>query len=106
MSSAYGGIPLWKRPIIANNVIALLGSHWPVCATSQRFLANVVLAGINCQQDGYVGDAGLDVAGLPNAESIVIGAANRDLAPLLDFNGRRRDADPDIGAYESPPTAR
>jgi Right handed beta helix region len=100
MSSAYGSVRLWKRPIIANNVIALLGSRWPVCATAQQFLANVVITGINCQQDGYVGDAGLDAAGRPNAESVVIGAANRDLAPPLDFTGRRRDADPDVGAYE------
>ena len=106
MSSNYGSVRLWKRPIIANNVIALLGSHWPVCATAQQFLANVVITGINCQQDGYVGDPGLDAAGRPQPESILIGAANRDLAPPLDFTGRRRDADPDIGAYESPPTAR
>jgi hypothetical protein len=64
------------------------------------------MTGINCQQDGYVGDPDLDAEGRPNAESIVIGAANRDLAPPLDFSGRRRDADPDIGAYESLPTAR
>ena len=102
MSSNYGSVRLWKRPIIANNIIALLGSHWPVCATAQQFLANVVITGVNCQQDGYVGDAGLDAEGRPSAESVVIGAANRDLAPLLDFTGRRRDADPDIGAYELP----
>jgi hypothetical protein len=91
MSSAYGGIPLWKRPIIANNVIALLGSHWPVCATAQQFLANVVINGINCQRDGYVG---------PEDEAILVGAANRDLAPPIDYTGRRRDANPDIGAFE------
>ena len=32
MSSAYGGVRLWKRPIIADNVIALLGDRWPVYA--------------------------------------------------------------------------
>jgi hypothetical protein len=100
MSSAYGSVRLWKRPIVANNVIALLGSRWPVCATSQQFLANVILAGINCQQDGYVGDAGLGAAGRPEAESIVVGLANRDLASPVDFTGQRRDADPDVGAYE------
>jgi parallel beta helix pectate lyase-like protein len=102
MSSNYGSVRLWKRPIVANNVIALLGSHWPVCATAQQFLANVVITGINCQQDGYVGDPGLDAAGRPTAESIVVGAANRDLAPPIDFTGRRRGADPDVGAYQSP----
>jgi hypothetical protein len=91
MSSAYGSVRLWKRPIVANNVIALLGSRWPVCATSQQFLANVVITGVNCQQGGYVG---------PEDESVLVGAANRDLAPRFDFTGRRRDADPDVGAYE------
>jgi hypothetical protein len=91
MSSNYGSVRLWKRPIVANNVIALLGSRWPVCATSQQFLANVVITGINCQPDGYVG---------PEDESVLVGAANRDLAPPIDYTGRRRDADPDVGAYE------
>jgi hypothetical protein len=106
MSSAYGSVRLWKRPIIANNVIALLGSHWPVCATAQQFLANVVINGINCQEDGYVGDPGLDAGGRPQPESVLIGAANRDLATRFDFTGRRRDADPDIGAYEAAAAAR
>jgi len=100
MSSAYGSVRLWKRPIIANNIIALLGGHWPVCATAQQFLANVVITGINCQRDGYVGEPGLDAHGYPQAESILVGAANKDLAPPIDYTGRRRDADPDIGAYE------
>src|SRR5262249_1449950 len=42
MSSKYGGVRLWKRPIVANNVIALLETAWRVCAASQRFIANVV----------------------------------------------------------------
>ena len=100
MSSLYGGIPRWKRPIVANNVIALLDTTWPVCAASQRFLSNVVVAGKNCDALGDVGPDGLDAAGRPHAGSVVIGAANRHYAPAVDFTGRRRDAEPDIGAYE------
>jgi hypothetical protein len=100
MSSKYGGIRLWKRPIVANNVIALLRTSWRVCAASQRFIANVVLRGTNCAEDGYAGRDDLDSAGRPGADSIVIDAANRHYAPRVDMTGRRRDAQPDIGAFE------
>ena len=100
MSSKYGGVRLWKRPIVANNVIALLGTAWRVCGASQRFIANVVLRGKNCAADGYAGSDDLDAAGRPRSDSVVIGAANRHYAPPVDITGRRRDAQPDIGAYE------
>lgn len=100
MSSKYGGVRLWKRPIIANNVIALLDTSWRVCGASQRFIDNVVLRGRNCAADGYAGEDDLDASGRPRSDSVVIGAANRHYAPPLDITGRRRDAQPDIGAYE------
>jgi hypothetical protein len=100
MSSKYGGIRLWKRPIVANNVIALLGTAWRVCGASQRFIANVVVRGTNCAADGYAGSDDLDATGRPRSDSVVIGAANRHYAPPVDITGRPRDAQPDIGAYE------
>ena len=100
MSSLYGAVRRWKRPIVANNVIALLDSSWRVCGASQRFLENVVLEGKNCEPEGVVGADDLDSAGRPYADAVVIDAANRHYAPLVDFTGRRRDAQPDIGAYE------
>jgi hypothetical protein len=100
MSSLYGGLNLWKRPIIANNVIGLLDDAWRVCSASQRFLDNIVLRGRKCARPDDAGEIDLDPAGRPHWDSIVIGAANRDLAPRVDFTGRRRDADPDVGAYE------
>jgi hypothetical protein len=100
MSSKYGGVRLWKRPIVANNVIALLGTSWRVCGASQRFLDNIVLRGRNCAADGYAGADDLDATGRPAADSEVIGAANRHYAPSVDITGRRRDAQPDIGAFE------
>ena len=39
-------------------------------------------------------------AGRPHWDSKAIGLANRHLAPATDFTGRRRDAEPDAGAYE------
>jgi hypothetical protein len=100
MSSAYGGVRLWKRPIVANNIIGLLETSWRVCAASQRFVANVVLRGRNCAAEGYTGDADLDGAGRPHWDSAALDAANRYYAPPNDFTGRPRDTDPDIGAYE------
>ena len=100
MSSRYGGVRLWKRPIVANNVIALLETSWRVCAASQRFLANVVLDGKNCNHDNVAGEDLLEPDGRPLSGALVISAANRHYAPRIDVTGRRRDAQPDIGAYE------
>jgi hypothetical protein len=100
MSSLYGGVRRWKRPIVANNVIALLETSWRVCAASQRFLRNVVMDGTNCAAADYAGAIDLDAFGRPLADSAVIGLANRHYAPPIDATGRRRDARPDIGAYE------
>jgi hypothetical protein len=100
MSSKYGGVRLWKRPIVANNVIALLDTAWRVCAASQRFLANLVLKGRNCEPTGPLGPDDLDSSGRPRGDSTVIASANRHYAPPIDMTGRLRDAQPDIGAYE------
>ena len=100
MSSKYGGVRRWKRPIVANNVIALLQTSWRVCAASQRFLQNVVMEGKDCTAADYVGPVDLDRFGRPRPDSMVIGLANRHYAPQTDITGRRRDSQPDIGAYE------
>ena len=100
MSSKYGGVHRWKRPIVANNVIGLLETSWRVCAASQRFLANVVLDGKNCRAADYSGPDALSPDGHPLSTSAVIAGANRHYAPRIDVTGRRRDAEPDIGAYE------
>ena len=48
MSSRYGGVQRWKRPIVANNVIALLETPGRVCLAAQRFIQNVVIQGKGC----------------------------------------------------------
>jgi hypothetical protein len=103
MSSLYGGVRRWKRPIVANNVIALLQTSWRVCAASQRFLRNLVIEGNDCTADDYAGPADLDHFGRPRPDSMVIGLANRHYAPPTDITGRQRDTQPDIGAYEYRP---
>jgi hypothetical protein len=100
MSTRYGSVKRWKRPIVANNVIALLETPGRVCGMSQRFIGNLVVRGRSCARDDYVGPLDLDASGRPRADSPVIDGANRHYAPRTDATGRPRAGPPDIGAYE------
>ena len=100
-SSLYGGVPRRLRPVVANNVIALLGQQWPVCDAARVFAANVVLHGQACTSSNVVGPAELDARGRPTAQSaLLIDQASRRWAPSRDITGRRRGPVSDIGAYE------
>ena len=104
MSSRYGSVPRWMRPIVANNVLALLETPGRVCGFSQRFVANLVLKGRSCSRNDVLpGSAELDGRGRPRAGSPVIDGANRHFAPPRDATGRRRTGRPDIGAFEYRP---
>jgi hypothetical protein len=100
MSSRYGSVPRWKRPIVANNVIALLETPARVCNGSQRFISNVVVQGKTCWGSELIGSPNLDGRGRPRPASTVIDGANRHYAPARDAIGRRRTGRPDIGAFE------
>ena len=100
MSSRYGSVKRWKRPIVANNVIGLLEMPARVCNGSQRFINNIVIQGRSCSKSDRVGPASLDWRGRPKADSTVIDGANRHYAPATDATGRRRSGAPDIGALE------
>jgi hypothetical protein len=100
MSSRYGAVPRWKRPIVANNVIALLETPARVCNGAQRFVGNLVVRGRSCSETDFVGPADLDARGRPSAVSILIDTASREYAPATDVTGRRRLGPPDIGAFE------
>ena len=100
MSSRYGSVERWKRPVIANNVIALLNTPNYVCSVAGRFVQNLVIRGRTCSRAEAVGPLGLDGRGRPRAHSPVIDSANRHYAPATDVTGRRRRGRPDIGAFE------
>ncbi len=100
MSSRYGAVERWKRPVIANNVLGLLERRAHVCSSALRFISNAVLRGTGCTSSDRVGPAGLDGRGRPGASSSVIDQANRHYAPRTDATGRRRGGRPDIGAFE------
>ena len=88
MSSRYSIVPRWKRPIVANNVIALLDTPARVCNGSQRFISNVVVQGKSCSESDRTGSPDLDGRGHPRRTSAVIDGANRHYAPSHDATGQ------------------
>jgi hypothetical protein len=100
MSSRYGSVPRSKRPIVANNVIALLETPGRVCLAARRFVSNVVVRGRTCSDLNHVGSAGVDGYGRPQQGSVVIDGASAQFAPANDATGRPRRGAPDIGALE------
>lgn len=103
MSSRYGGVERAKRPVVANNVIAVLAMPGRVCLAAREFVGNIVVRGRGCTPYDLVGSAGVDGRGRPRAGSAVIGGAAPEWAPALDATGRRRLGAPDIGALEYRP---
>jgi hypothetical protein len=100
MSSRYGGVPRSARPLLANNVIGLLQTPWPVCSVARSF-HNVVVRGTRCSLSDRVGAAALDAEGRPTPEStLLVDRADPRQAPPRDFTGHRRVGRPDVGAYE------
>jgi len=100
MSSKYGGVLRRKRPIVVNNVIAVLEKRRHICSASRLFAYNVVLAGTGCSDSDRVGPAGLDRTGRPRQGSPVVDTALRRYAPHVDWTGHRRSGPPDVGALE------
>jgi hypothetical protein len=101
VSSLYGALAPRLRPLIVNNVIALLRDKWPVCEAVRASISNVVVDGTPCSSSDQAGDPVLDDRGRPTADStLLLDRANRRYAPRRDITGRLRGPAPDIGAYE------
>ena len=100
MSSKYGSVQRRKRPIIANNVLALLKKRAHICSAARLFARNLVIRGTGCSASDRVGPANLDGRGRPRRLSSAVDAALRRYAPRTDSTGRRRSGAPDIGAHE------
>jgi hypothetical protein len=97
----YGGYSRRERPLLVNNVIALLRTWGRVCFGARGSISNVVLDGRRCSRSDEVGPVYLDRRGRPTVRSqLLIDAANASHAPSHDMTGRRRRGAPDIGAYE------
>jgi hypothetical protein len=103
----YGGYSRRQRPLIVNNVIALLHTWGRVCFGARGSISNVIVRGHRCSRSDRVGYAYLDRRARPTARSrLLIDKANRRHAPSEDMTGRRRGRAPDIGAFEYGATAR
>lgn len=101
INSRYRALPYDVRPVLANNVLAVLERRWPTCKAVQVSVANVIAHGRVCTPADRIADPRLDGAGRPTARStVLIGQAARRYAPARDASGRRRDESPDIGAFE------
>jgi len=101
MSSRYSTLPRRERPLLANNVIGVLASPWPVCRVVRASVSNVVAKGVTCSRSDTSGPVDLDPRGRPTADStLLIDVGSRRYAPPTDITGRRRGPDPDVGAYE------
>ena len=103
MSSKYGSVLRRKRPVVANNIIALLAKRAHICSAAQLFAHNIVIRGTSCSPSDQVGPAGLNGDGRPRRASPVVNAALRRFAPPVDMHGRVRRGAPDIGALEYRP---
>jgi hypothetical protein len=101
MSSVYWSLQRSKRPLVANNVIGLLEVPHHVCSVARVAVSNVVLRGVACRGANVVGEVHLDAHGRPTAGStLLIDRGSHSLSVRRDIEGRLRDAQPDIGAYE------
>jgi hypothetical protein len=94
-------VPHGERPILANNVIRLARNPRQLCDWARWSVSNVILNGAGCSASDVVGDPRLDRRGRPTSGStLTIDRADARWATLYDFDWKRRDAQPDIGAYE------
>jgi hypothetical protein len=101
MSSVYWSLQRSKRPLLVNNVIGLLEVPHHVCSVARSAVSNVVLRGVACRGANVVGQVHLDAHGRPTAGStLLIDQGSPGLRVRRDIDGRLRDTQPDIGAYE------
>ena len=101
MSGRYWGLQRRKRPLLANNVIALVRDPHYVCSVAGKAIENVVLRGVACRGPNRLGPVHLDPLGRPTAASaLLIDRGSKGFGARRDIDGRPRDIRPDIGAYE------
>jgi len=101
IKGSYAFLPRRLRPILANNVIRLVATPRVLCGVVRVSMTNVIERGVACSGTDVVGDAGLDAHGRPTARSsLTIDRASQPWRTRYDVRGFRRDARPDIGAYE------
>jgi hypothetical protein len=97
-------LPERDRPVLANNMLHVATTPRVLCYSARVSATNVIRRGVVCSSTDVVGDPLLDARGRPTADStLTIDRASRRWAARRDVRGARRDARPDIGAYEYRP---
>ncbi len=101
MTNQYGAVPKSARPVLANNVIAVLKDPNQVCSELLESTSNVILDGEGCSKSDVASSEIFGRQGRPTQFSaFLLGRADRLWAPPVDITGRRRGAQPDIGAFQ------
>jgi hypothetical protein len=100
LSDGYEQLPLGQRPLLVNNVFAHMSHPELVCPRAWASGYNLYPAATSCSDLDLAGDPMIDETGFPLPSSPLIGRADLSWATPVDFDGRPRDAEPDIGAYE------
>ena len=97
----YARLPRSQWPILVNNVMRIARNPGQLCRWARLSTANVILEGTPCSAGDVVGNPRLDQYGRPTAGStLLIDRGDPRWPTWVDFAGSRRDARPDIGAYE------
>ena len=100
LTPAYARFAPRLRPVVVNNVLALLETPEWVCEPARSMIHNIVKEGQTCSATDLLGDPLLGPAwGEPQAGSLTIDRGSPGWA-VDDVNRVRRDDLPDIGAYE------
>ena len=101
MTNQYGAVPKSARPVLANNVIAVLKDPNQVCSELLESSSNVILDGEGCSDSDVASSEIFGRQGRPTQFSaFLLGRADRVWAPPVDITGRRRGTEPDIGAFQ------
>jgi hypothetical protein len=100
LSPLFPSYPVSVRPVLVNNVLALLETPESVCGRARSSTHNIVRTGHVCSAADTLTDPLIgSVWGVPNAASRTIDLGQAGWA-VRDINSVPRDELPDIGAYE------
>ena len=100
LTHAYAYVPEALRPVVVNNVLALLELPVWVCRRARLIANNIVMRGQTCTSTDVLGDPLIGaVWGRPTSASLTIDRGAPGWA-VDDIDRARRDAHPDVGAYE------
>jgi hypothetical protein len=97
---SYANVPQDQRPVLANNVLGIVGTPERLCPLLNVSSRNVMREGTACSETDAVADPALDEDGYPLGHAPGIDRADTSWATSQDIRGVLRDDAPDVGAFE------